>query len=217
LGKVIHLSADPAVVRQWRSDDASDLALQANDRRVWLNMRDAFPHPYAIEDAERFIAMTLEKSPPTFLAIELSGRIAGGIGYTLHTDVDRVSAEVGYWLGHEFWGHGVGTAALRALTGHAFRSHEGLRRLCAVPFASNPASARVLQKAGYRCEATLRESVIKDGQILDQWMYVILREEWQRTKRAAHNRARTSRLLWRTRRRARSSRGAGPRAGRGAA
>jgi RimJ/RimL family protein N-acetyltransferase len=153
-------------------------------------MRDAFPHPYGIEDAERFIAMALEKSPPTFLAIEWSGQIAGGIGYTLHTDVERVSAEVGYWVGHEYWGRGIGTVALRRLTSRAFRVHGELRRLYAVPFACNPASARVLEKAGYRCEGTLRQSVAKDGQILDQWMYAILREEWQ----AREARCRTTRL-----------------------
>jgi RimJ/RimL family protein N-acetyltransferase len=150
-----------------------------DNNQIWLNMRDAFPHPYLIEDAERFIAMALEKSPPSFLAIELSGRIAGGIGYTLHTDVERVSAEVGYWVSHEYWRRGIGTAAVRAVTSHAFRVHAELRRLYAVPFASNPASARVLEKAGYRCEGTLRQSVAKDGQILDQWMYAILRHEWQ--------------------------------------
>ena len=109
---------------------------------------------------------------------ETAGQIAGGIGYTLHTDVRRVSAEIGYWLGHEFWGQGLGTAALSAVTGHAFRTHLELRRLYAVPFARNQASARILHKAGYRCEGTLRQSVIKDGLILDQWMYAILREEW---------------------------------------
>src|SRR5512132_1333743 len=124
------------VLREWRAGDARDLALQANDRRVWINMRDAFPHPYGIADAKRFIAMARRRSPPSFLAIESSGRLAGGIGYSVHTDVERVGAEVGYWLGHEFWGRGIATAALRALTARAFGAHEELRRLYAVPFAA---------------------------------------------------------------------------------
>jgi len=178
-GSVIRLLMGPAVVREWQAADADGLALQANDRRVWINMRDAFPHPYGIEDAHRFIAAAIAKLPPTYFAIEATGRVAGGIGYTLHTDVERVGAEVGYWLGPEFWGRGIGTAAVCAITRHAFLDHEELQRLYAVPFARNPASARVLQKASYRCEGTLRQSVIKDGQILDQWIYAILREEWQ--------------------------------------
>ncbi len=176
---MIRLQLGPATVREWQTTDADSLALQANDRRVWINMRDAFPHPYRIEDAHRFIAEAIEKSPPTYFAIEASGRVAGGIGYTLHADVERVGAEVGYWLGCEFWGQGIGTAALRLVTRHAFAVRGELRRLYAVPFACNPASARVLQKAGYRCEGTLRQSVIKDGRVFDQWMYAILREEYQ--------------------------------------
>jgi len=165
-------------LRPWRTEDASELAELANDRRIWLNLRDAFPHPYGLEDAERFIARAVAMSPRTNFAIEVDDRIAGGIGYTLHTDVERVGAEVGYWLGVPFWGRGLATAAVLALTGLAFTAHPELRRLYAVPFSWNPASARVLEKCGYRREGTLRQNAIKDGQLLDQWMYAILREEW---------------------------------------
>jgi [ribosomal protein S5]-alanine N-acetyltransferase len=171
------LEAGPAILRTWRADDAPATARQANDRRVWLGLRDAFPHPYGVEDARRFIAMAQAMKPQTYFAIEVQGTVAGGIGYTLHADVERVGAEVGYWLGFEFWGRGLATVALRGLTQHAFRAQDELQRLFAVPYASNPASARVLTKAGYRCEGTLRRSAIKDGRVLDQWMYSILREE----------------------------------------
>ncbi len=140
-------------------------------------MRDAFPHPYALEDAQRFISMASAMSPRTYFAIEVGGHVAGGIGYTLHGDVERIAAEVGYWLGAEFWGRGIATAAVRAVTELAFATHPELERLYAVPYASNPASARVLQKAGYRLEGTLRRSVVKDGRVLDQWMYSIVRED----------------------------------------
>lgn len=173
----MELRAGSTLVREWQEADADSLARQANDRRVWLGLRDAFPHPYAIEDAWRFIAMAQRQSPPTYFAIEVIGRVAGGIGYTEHSDVERIGAEVGYWLGCAFWGQGIATAALRLLTEHAFGVNVQLQRLYAVLFSSNPASARVLVKAGYYCEGTLRQSAIKDGQILDQWMYAILRDE----------------------------------------
>lgn len=167
------------ILREWRVDDSADLAAQANDHRVWMNMRDAFPRPFGLADAERLIAVAISKPVPTFLAIEASGRVVGGIGYALHDDVERIGAEVGYWVGHEFWGRGIASAALRAITSRAFRAHEELERLYALPFSSNPASARVLGNAGYRRVGTLRQSVIKDGRVLDQWMYAILRKEWQ--------------------------------------
>lgn len=165
------------VVRDWREADAAELARQANDRRVWLGLRDVFPHPYSIDDARVFIGMAIGMSPRTLLAIEVEGRVAGGIGYVLRGDVERVSAEVGYWLGCEFWGRGIATTAVRLLTRHAFEARPELRRLYAMPFATNTASARVLEKAGYRREAVLRQSVVKDGHVLDQFMYAILRDE----------------------------------------
>ena len=105
----------------------------------------------------------------------MAGHVAGGIGYVLKTDVERVSAEVGYWLGHEYWGRGIATTAVRLLTRHAFERRPELRRLYATPFGNNPGSARVLEKAGYVREAVLRQSVIKDCQVLDQVVYACLR------------------------------------------
>lgn len=172
------LTKGPVVVRGWREGDAGEMALQANDRRIWANLRDAFPHPYGAEDAQSFIRAARAMVPPTFFAIVASGHIAGAVGYTLHTDVERVGAEVGYWLGHEHWGRGIATAAVQLLTGHAFSAHPELRRLYAVPFTTNPASGRVLQKAGYQCEGTLRQSAIKDGRVVDQWMYALVRDDW---------------------------------------
>jgi ribosomal-protein-alanine N-acetyltransferase len=173
----ISLRAGAVVVRDWREADAAELARQADDRRIWLGLRDVFPHPYTIDDARVFIGLAMGMSPRTFLAIEVDGRVAGGIGYVLKTDVERVGAEVGYWVGHEFWGRGVATTAVRLLTRHAFEARPELRRLYAMPFATNTASARVLEKAGYIREAVLRQSVIKDGHVLDQFMYAILRDE----------------------------------------
>jgi RimJ/RimL family protein N-acetyltransferase len=171
----MQLQAGSAVVREWRMEDVADLAREAKDRRIWLNLRDAFPHPYALEDAKRFISITLDMRPQTYFAIEHAGRCVGGIGYMLRTDVERVGAEIGYWLGVQHWGQGIVTAAVRAVSRHAFAAHPELQRLYAVPYASNPASARVLEKAGYVLEGTLRSSALKDGRLLDQWMYAYLR------------------------------------------
>ncbi len=173
----MELRSGQTVVREWQDADAEPLVPLADDRRVWLGLRDAFPHPYGIEDARRFIAMARAKSPPTFFAITVGGQLAGGIGYSPQADVERIGAEVGYWVAHAHWGRGVATEALRLLTEHAFAANPELRRLWAVPYATNDASARVLEKAGYRREGTLRQSVIKDGRVLDQWMYAILRGE----------------------------------------
>jgi ribosomal-protein-alanine N-acetyltransferase len=168
--KTIALSFDGGLVRSYRPGDAASLARHADDREVWLNLRDAFPHPYRIEHAVAFLAAALAADPQTHLAIDVGGEAVGGIGLGLHEDVERLSAEVGYWLGRPFWGQGIATAALRALT--AFGVGElGLVRLHAVPYEWNLASQRVLEKAGYVLEGRLRRSAIKDGRIVDQLLY----------------------------------------------
>jgi RimJ/RimL family protein N-acetyltransferase len=171
------MRAGSTILREWREADAEPLAVQANDRRVWLGLRDAFPHPYDIDDARGFIGMAKKMSPQTFFAIEEQGSVAGGIGFVLKEDVERIGAEVGYWLGTQYWGRGIATTALRLLARHAFATRPELMRLWAVPFTSNVASARVLEKAGFGREGTLRHSAIKAGRVHDQHMYAILRDE----------------------------------------
>ena len=133
-------SPGTTVIREWRHADAAALARLADDREVWLGLRDLFPHPYGIGDALGFIALAGRIDPRTFFAIEVDGDLAGGIGYIRRTDVERIGAEVGYWLGRPFRGRGIATAALRLLTAHAFAADPELRRLWAVPFA--PTSRR---------------------------------------------------------------------------
>jgi RimJ/RimL family protein N-acetyltransferase len=166
-------------VRDWRPEDAASLAEHANDRRIWQNMRDAFPHPYTIADAIAFLGIAVAMHPRTWFAVTIDDRAVGGIGYTRHGDVERIGAEIGYWLGTAYWGRGIMTAALRAVTAYAFREHPELRRIYAVPYVTSTSSAHILEKAGYRLEGRMRQSVIKDGQVLDQFMYAILRAEVQ--------------------------------------
>jgi RimJ/RimL family protein N-acetyltransferase len=165
------------VVREWRLTDAPSLAQHANDRQIWRNLRDRFPHPYTQADGESFITMARGMTPMTFFAIAVDDAAVGGIGYILHDDIERVSAEIGYWLGTAYWGRGIMTSAVAAVTRLAFHRHEELRRVYAVPFTWSVASTRVLEKVGYRLEGRLRQSVIKDGEVTDQFMYAILRDE----------------------------------------
>jgi len=166
----MHLRLEKCDVRSWRESDAESMTRHANNRKVWINLRDAFPHPYTRADAERFIRDAIGMKPEPRFAIEVEGAAVGGIGFTLHSDVERLSAEIGYWLGEEFWNRGITTEALRAVTQHAVRAH-GLTRVYAVPYEWNPASCRILEKCGYRLEARLRRSVIKDEKIIDQFLY----------------------------------------------
>lgn len=135
-----------------------------------MQLRDRFPFPYELEHARTFVSWVTSQPSPTVWAIEVDGEAVGGIGVELHTDVERVSAEIGYWLGEPLWGRGIATEALSAVTAEAFVRFE-LTRIYAVPFADHAASVRVLEKAGYTLEGRLRQSAVKDGKIRDQLLY----------------------------------------------
>ena len=158
------------VVRTFRPDDAPSLARHANSYAIWRNLRDRFPHPYTTESATTFIAGVLERGMPTSLAVEIDGAAAGGVSVRPGADIERVSAEVGYWLGEAYWGQGFMSAAVAEVSARAF-DWLGLTRLFALPFTRNPSSSRVLEKAGYTRTAVLRQSAIKEGEIVDQYLY----------------------------------------------
>jgi RimJ/RimL family protein N-acetyltransferase len=160
-------------VRSWQASDVTSLVTHANNRNVSINLRDRFPFPYTTRDAREFIKLAREMTPECFFAIAVDGAAVGGVGFVPQHDVDRVSTEVGYWLGESFWGRGIATEALIALTRYAIETR-GITRAYALPFAHNIASCRVLEKAGYILEARLRRSAIKDGQILDQMQYAFI-------------------------------------------
>ena len=163
-------------IRTWRRTDLDSLVANANNRNVWLNLRDQFPYPYTRRDGQTFLRHMRERKPETVFAIAVDGEAVGAIGFVLQKDVDRVSAEIGYWLGEPYWGRGITTEALAAVTQHAIEHHE-LTRLFAVPFAANAASIRVLEKAGYMLEGRLRRSAIKDGHVVDQVLYAFIAPE----------------------------------------
>jgi RimJ/RimL family protein N-acetyltransferase len=157
-------------IRPRRLDDAESLARHGNNRKVWLGLRDIFPHPYTIQNAHQFLHRTTSEQPETNFCVEVQGVAAGAIGIRLGHDVHRHTAGLGYWLGESFWGRGVTTEAVVTFTDFCFNNFS-LRRIYAEAYANNPASARVLEKAGFVFEGRLKNNVIKDGKLLDSLLY----------------------------------------------
>ena len=166
----MHLDCGPCIIRSWRLEDARDVVREANNRKIWLQLRDRFPHPYTIADAEQFLRSAVDANPETNFAIAVGEEAVGGIGFTLGTDVERCSAELGYWLGEAFWGRGITTAAVWAATQYAMTTYN-LTRVFAIPFVDNAASCRVLEKVGFVREGVMRRSAVKDGRVMDQALY----------------------------------------------
>lgn len=164
-------------LRSYRQSDAVALQRLANNAKVAVNLRDRFPHPYTLQDARQWIELMLELRPETNFVIETGGELCGTIGMQIGEDVHRIDAELGYWLGEPYWGRGLATASVVSFRDWAFERFPMLERLHAFVFESNPASARVLEKAGFELEGRLRRSVLKRGQVLDQLLYARLRPE----------------------------------------
>ena len=167
-----------SIVRPWRTADAASLVKYANNLNVARHLRDRFPHPYTAGDARRFIDGVSAVRPVTTFAIEVAGEAAGGIGFSPGTDVERYSAEIGYWLAEPFWGRGIVADALRLVSEYAFAECNVLR-LFALPFADNARSTRVLEKAGYAREGVLHASSVKFGVPRDQAVYALINSSWR--------------------------------------
>jgi RimJ/RimL family protein N-acetyltransferase len=174
----MRLVGSRCVVRPWQLSDADAVVRHANNANVARQLRDRFPHPYSRANAMAFLKAALSSSDESNLAIEVDGEAAGAIGYVTGSDVERYSAEIGYWLGEAQWGRGIVTEALILLTEHVF-ANAGVLRLFALPFVDNSGSIRVLEKAGYVREGTLRCSSVKYGKARDQVLYARINADWR--------------------------------------
>ena len=161
-------------VRNWRRDDLESLLRYANNPKIAANLRDQFPHPYTRREGIDYLNYVRSMEVPTSFAVEFAGEAIGGIGFKQGTDIGRLSMEMGYWLGEPFWGRGLTTRAVTAVSDWAFDNYKVVR-IFATAFAQNVASMRVLEKSGFLREGILRRSAIKNGVLLDQVMYAKLR------------------------------------------
>ena len=166
----MQLNCGPYIVRDWRASDRESLIGFANNRAIWRNLTDRFPHPYTEADADSWFFLLAQMAEPTHWTIEVAGSAVGGIGAILGEGVHAKSAHFGYWLGEPYWGRGIMTAAV-GVTSEYVMSRFGRLRLEAPVFEWNPASMRVLEKCGFVREGVLRRSVFKDGQVIDQVLY----------------------------------------------
>lgn len=160
------IKCDKCVLRQWRHSDLENLVKNANNLKIANNMRDIFPFPYTIDDGKFWIEIAGNEDPVCNFAITVDNEAIGGIGLTLGQDIERISAEVGYWLGENYWEQGITSSALKGIVEYGFEELK-LNRIFAKPLENNIASRRVLEKNGFTLEGILRKSVIKSSKIID--------------------------------------------------
>ena len=151
---------------------AADLAAAIGDKRVQNNLRD-LPYPYSEENAREFISYA-QSSDEYIFAVTVEGKFVGCISAAPQKNIHKFTAEIGYYIAPQFWGNGLATQAVKLLTEYIFGNTE-IMRLYAEPIARNKASCRVLEKAGFTFEGTLRKNAVKNGAVEDMKMYSILK------------------------------------------
>ena len=164
------------VLRTWSFADVNDLSTLADNRKIWNNVRDYFPHPYTRKKAEEWVGIHHQKKPVTHYAIEADGKLAGGISIMPQEDIYRCSTEIGYWIGEPYWGKGIATEAIRQMTDITWERYPEIVRIYAVVFPGNMGSVRALEKNGFELECIRKNSCVKNGVIGDDMVFVKLRD-----------------------------------------
>jgi len=163
-------------LKPWETDYAEQLAYIANNYNIAKFMRNRFPHPYSYDDAKNFIGWIQENYNNLVFAIECDGIIVGSIGLFPGDDIYCATAELGYWIGEEYWGRGIATAALLQMVDYGFANFL-FNKIKAHVFHPNTASMRVLEKCGFCKESVLKASVYKYDEYLDEHLYAVFREK----------------------------------------
>jgi RimJ/RimL family protein N-acetyltransferase len=163
-------------IRAWRIGDSQNLAKALNNKKILDNLRDGLPFPYTISDAESFINLMLasDRDKTYAWAITADGMAVGSIGAFRKDNVHRLTAEMGYYVAEDYWGKGIATNAVKLACKYIF-DHTDIVRVFAEPYAVNVASCRVLEKAGFTFEGTLRKNAVKNGHLMDMSMYAIIK------------------------------------------
>ena len=160
--------------KKYNLDYAADFAAIRNNPVVLNNGYDSTPNPFTTEDAVTFISQQIYKQPAERFLIFEDGQLAGEIGITIKQDVFRLNAEIGYFIGESFWGKGLATAAIKKMTNYVFDKFNVIRIVAGV-FEFNKASMRALEKNDFYLECVRKNAVIKNGQIIDDYIWVKLK------------------------------------------
>lgn len=174
-------------LRPIATEDAPSVAQLAGRREI-ADTTISVPHPYSVEEARVWIATrSVKENPPTqavfAVTLKPEGQLIGTVGLR-EIDREHGKAELGIWIGVDWWGRGFATEAIPAVLKYGF-TELNLNRIQAHHMVRNPASGRVLEKIGMRREGLLRQFVCKWGVFEDVVVLAILREDWQKSREVA--------------------------------
>ena len=169
------MKKDEIKLRVLTKNDKISLVKYANNKKIANNLRNDFPNPYSEENANDFINSANENNPKKLiLAIDFNEELIGCIGAFQQDDIYSKNAEIGYWLAEPFWGKGYISTAIKKFVPMVFENMD-IVRIYAEPFENNLGSKKALDKAGFKLEATLKNNIFKNGEVLSSCIYSILK------------------------------------------
>ncbi|MCB0605862.1 MAG: GNAT family N-acetyltransferase [Saprospiraceae bacterium] len=168
------------ILRPWKASDINSLIKYANNWNIAKNLTNQFPHPYTIQDGKAFIEYATKDEPIHIFAIEVNQEAVGGIGIHPQSDIFIKNAEIGYWLGEPFWGHGIVSKAIKQIVQFGFSTFD-IERIFARPYGTNFASQKILEKNNFLLEGRYNNILYKNGEYLDELIYAIRRYNWENT------------------------------------
>lgn len=165
-------------IRKWKLSDAEDLAAALSNTKIQNNLRDGLPYPYTEKDGTEYITdmLSADEDQTFAFAVTADSKVVGSIGVFRQENIHRQTGELGYYIAEEYWGKGIMTEAVKQICTYVFDKSDMIR-IFAEPFAYNAASCRVLEKAGFQYEGTLRNNAVKNGKVIDMRMYSLLKTE----------------------------------------
>jgi len=173
----MELKFDNYFLRTPEKSDIDSIVKYADNFNISKLLRDRFPYPYTRSDAISWLDYLANESSEIALAISNSTELIGVIGAIPGNDVNRFTAEIGYWLGEPFWNKGITTKAVKTFCNYLFTEYQ-FNHLTASIFEGNTGSVKVITKAGFNLEGVLRKNVFKDNRFLDQYIYGLLKEDF---------------------------------------
>jgi len=163
-------------LRKLTYNDKFSLSKNANNYDIWLNLTDSFPHPYTLEDAEKFIEHCNDNSKNIHFCIDIENEVIGMISLYFQSKNRFKTGEVGYWLAQKFWGQGIMPKILKLFINYSFKNYD-LERMEAIVYEWNKASMKVLEKNGFKLEGIAKNSAIKNNKLIDEYKFAILKNE----------------------------------------
>jgi len=159
-------------LRKWETSDTENFFKYSNNTKIAENMRASFPA--TLEESKTIVESFScnNEIKQCCRAIVVNGEAVGCVALFIKNDVYCKSAEIAYWLGEPFWGKGIMSQALKQLCQIAFEEYD-IVRIFAEPYAHNIGSRKVLEKAGFVLEGTMKKGAYKNWRFLDYCMYAL--------------------------------------------